>query len=161
MTDDPIETVRRYAEAKNRDDLDAAMDCWHPRGRFRAVPLDLEVDGREEVRFLFREILDSLQGYEGVLESIYGDGRRVTVRWRLTGTATGSLLGARATGRRLDVPAVSLFELSEGLVATEEMYFDLATVADQADVSMRALTAPDGADGEADAEGLLASLGSR
>lgn len=135
-----IENVRTYATAKNQRDLEAAMAVWHENGEFQLVPLDLTIVGREDVRTFFDRFLDAVDEYEGIIQSIDAGEDLVTVQWRLTGVLTGEFLGVSPTNEHLDLPVVSLFTLENGLIKSERMYVDLASLSNQVGFDLSELT---------------------
>ena len=132
----PIATVRLYAEGKNQDELEEAMQSWHPDSHVELVPTETIIEGKEAVESFFQAFLEAFDDYEGIIESIHGDHQQVTVSWRLTGKFAGPFLGFEPTGERLDVPIVSLIEFEDDLIESEELYFDLATLSDQAGIDL-------------------------
>ena len=80
----------------------------------------------------------------------FGDG--VLVHWgTFNATLTGEFMGLPPTGRRIALPTVAFFTFRDGLMAGERLVFDLATLCDQAGVSLSAV--------QAAARGLAAALG--
>lgn len=132
----PIATVRLYAEGKNRDELEDAMQSWHPDGSVELVPTETIFEGKEAVESFFRAFLDAFDDYEGIIESIHGDHQQVTVSWRLTGEFAGPFLGFDPTDESIDVPIVSLIEFEDDLIESETLFFDLATLAEQAGIDL-------------------------
>jgi steroid delta-isomerase-like uncharacterized protein len=63
-----------------------------------------------------------------VLRTAEGEDGCVWVEWRLTGTHTADWGGWRARGERVDVPAVSVFRVVDGLIAEEAEYIDPAVM---------------------------------
>ncbi len=49
-------------------------------------------------------------------QDIVADGERVAVRFTLTGTHTGDLLGAPGTGAAIDVEGITIVEFRDGQV---------------------------------------------
>lgn len=112
------------------------MRSWHPDGHVELVPTETVFEGKETVEGFFRAFLEAFDDYEGIIESIHGDYEQVTVSWRLTGRFAGSFLGFEPTGERLDIPIVSLIEFEDDLIESEKLYFDTATLAEQADIDL-------------------------
>lgn len=150
-----MEAVQTYATAKNQRDLETAMAVWHEQGEFQLVPLDLNIVGREEVRTFFDRFLDAVDEYEGKIEAIDAGEDLVTVQWRLTGVVTGELLGVSPTNEHIDLPVVSLFILENGLIRSERMYADLASLSSQADIDLSVLTGLTDAAADADPQEFL------
>jgi steroid delta-isomerase-like uncharacterized protein len=54
-------------------------------------------------------------------DAVIGEGR-------IAGTHDGPFAGVPATGRRVDYPAVAMFEFEEDKLVCEKLYFDSATI---------------------------------
>ena len=65
--------------------------------------------------------------------------------WLWRGTMKGAFLGQAATGRAIAVPAVSAYFFRDGKLAGERVYFDLATLCEQAGLSLDHVRAPSAA----------------
>lgn len=131
--------VGRYADAKNRYELDAALADWSDDGFFEAVPLSLRVAGRDAVRSLFKALLSAFPDYRGRIEGQAAGDQGLAAWWVLEGTMDGPFLGLEPTGREVSVPAVSVFAFRDGLIAGERMFFDLATMCEQAGLETSAV----------------------
>lgn len=127
-----IDAFWRYAEAKNVHDLDAAMIEWIDEAVVDVVPFGLVVAGKDLVRLLFDGLLVALPNYAGVIETVVAnDEAGVAAQWRMRGTNDGPFLSLPATGRDIDVRVVSMFGTDGRCLASETIYFDLATLARQ------------------------------
>ena len=125
------EAFWRYAEAKNDHDLDKAMMEWVDDAAVDVVPFGLAVEGKELVRLLFDGLLGALPDYAGVVETVVAEEAGIAAQWRMRGTNNGQFLSLPATGRYIDVPVVSMFGTDGQRLASETIYFDLATLAHQ------------------------------
>lgn len=128
-----------YAEAKNRGQLEAGMEQWAPNGTFDIVPLALCIEGKEPVRDYFAAWLEAFPDYRGQIEGGVFDDHAGAVWWRVTGTMEASFLGFEPTGRRIDVPSVSVFTFHDARITTERMYFDLSALAHQLGIELSLL----------------------
>jgi steroid delta-isomerase-like uncharacterized protein len=111
-------------EALNGRDLDAAEALWHPDvvddfvvlGAFR---------GRRAVRGLFEEIFAAVPDFILAPQEFLGGDEHATVRWRATGTFTGSpFMGIHATGRSVDLRGVDVMRWVDGLLVHNTIYYD-------------------------------------
>ncbi|MBI3271167.1 MAG: ester cyclase [Planctomycetes bacterium] len=77
---------------------------------------------------LHRQIWSGVPDFElEVGQVIEGEGR-LAVELGLRGTNQGGFLGVPGNGRRFDVRAVALFQVRDGRIARESVYYDHATV---------------------------------
>ncbi|MBL8661622.1 MAG: ester cyclase [Candidatus Odyssella sp.] len=119
--------IRAHAEAENRHDVEATLRTFdHPR--YEVVPLGDPIDGADNVRDLLAGLFAGFPDFCVEIERLHhGDGA-VTVEARIRGTHRGPWAGIPATGRRIDVPALSLFLFDGDRLACEKVYFDMATL---------------------------------
>ncbi len=59
-----------------------------------------------------------------VIEDSVSDGDKVAVRFKITGTNTGDMLGIPATGRMVNVTATGIFRIVDGKVTDNWVNFD-------------------------------------
>lgn len=59
-----------------------------------------------------------------VIEDSVSDGDRVAVRFRITGTHTGDMVGIPATGRLVNLTATGIFRIVDGKAADNWVNFD-------------------------------------
>ena len=151
MTRDAMRAlVERHVEAENRRDLAGAMATYADACFYDSVALGLRFEGRDAVAAqyaaLFAAMPDGALTIEG---EAFGDG--VLVNWgTFNATVTGEFMGLPPTGRRIALPTVAFYMFRDGLMAGERLVFDLATLCDQAGVSLSAVRAA--------ASGLAAAL---
>jgi steroid delta-isomerase-like uncharacterized protein len=99
----------------------------HPRYEVNGDPSD----GEEAVRKL-------LQGWIGAFPDLHLETVRlrhmddgVLVEGLITGTHDGDWAGIPPTGRRVEVPAIGIFEFDEDRLLCEKVYLDMVTVLTQ------------------------------
>jgi predicted ester cyclase len=54
-----------------------------------------------------------------VAEDVFGEGDKVAVRWRATGTHTADLFGIPPTGKSMNVAGISLVRMSNGKIVED------------------------------------------
>jgi steroid delta-isomerase-like uncharacterized protein len=120
------DVARRYFDALNEHDLDAAEACWAPgsvnhlapHGEFR-VPV--------ETRPFFEELFAAVPDYTYELLDVLAAEGRVTIRWRATGRFSGGpLRGLQANGTRLEFEGVDILRVEDGLICGNDAYWDEA-----------------------------------
>lgn len=122
--------VRRYTEALNARDLDAAFALWSPEAVHDMLAIGI-LRGPDEVREVFESVFAAMPDFEFTIERIAADGdSRAFVQWRGAGTHTGGeLLGIEATGRWIDMRGCDLFEVDGGLIVRGIVYQDGMAIA--------------------------------
>ena len=109
---------------------------WIDRPRYRVVAQDREMDTRDEIVSWFGELFDAVPDLHMEVDdvAIAGEpgGERVTVRWHLTGTFSGTpYMGIESTARPLDLRGMDLIDVQNGRVAANHIYYDQLTFARQ------------------------------
>ena len=97
----------------------AADETWwrvHIAADFRRHDpgLPFEVVGPEGVRQLADALLPGIPDLELPIEDVIAEGEKVLVRLRVRGTHGGELMGIPATGRRIDIAVLDLFQIRDG-----------------------------------------------
>ena len=97
----------------------AADETWwrsHIAGDFRRHDpgLPFEVIGPEGVKRLADALLPGIPDLELPIEDMIAEGEKVLVRLRVRGTHGGDLLGIAATGRKIDIGVLDLFQFRKG-----------------------------------------------
>ena len=62
------------------------------------------------------------------LRSMVADGSRIVLEFVYEGTNTGNLLHRPATGERVSMPMVSIYEIEESYIVRARLYYDRAAM---------------------------------
>jgi steroid delta-isomerase-like uncharacterized protein len=123
---------RTHREAEARRDYDALMATFTVDCYLETIPLGHRSDGREAARAAY-------VGYFTAFPDLTPDDQAVAfgddamVSWGfLRGTSGGDWLGVPPSGRPFAVPFTNVAQFKDGLMAGESIYFDLATLCEQA-----------------------------
>jgi hydroxyacylglutathione hydrolase len=124
--------VRRYFEAVNARELEAALAMW-AEGGLENVHGQGEYAGREGLRTFIGGLLDALPDLNFEIVSTTAEGERCGVQWRMTGTfaGPGMLNGVAPTGHPLTLEGVDLLTVRDGQVVSNEVFMDTMSVARQ------------------------------
>jgi steroid delta-isomerase-like uncharacterized protein len=120
-------TIRAHAEAENRRDAAATLKTFH-RARYEVVPLGEPVDGAANVHDLLQGLFEGFPDFHAEIERLHHSDGAVAAEVRMQGTHRGPWAGIPATGRRIDVPVLSLFLFEGDKLVCEKVYFDMATL---------------------------------
>jgi C-1 hydroxylase len=108
--------VRRYQEAYNTNNLDA-LDA------LVAVDLishDLAPglpQGLASGKLVHQRAVAAMPDYQAVIEDLIAEGEKVVARMTIKGThSAADFLGLPASGRRINVPAISIFRIANGKI---------------------------------------------
>ena len=134
------QTLSAYAQAKNNRDVEAALSVCADDCYYESVGLPGRVQGKDALRAFYGAFFSALPDYEGnFVGELLGDD--VAVVWgTFGGTTGGDFLGLSVEpGRRVEVPVVFVCTFRDGLLASDTGYFDVATLCEQAGISLGAL----------------------
>jgi glyoxylase-like metal-dependent hydrolase (beta-lactamase superfamily II)/predicted ester cyclase len=126
ITGDKAEAIaRRYFDALNAHNLDAAVEMWAPGGR-ENVRGQTDVTAPEGVRAFIGDLLGAVPDVRFELLSTTTQEDRCAVLWRLTGTfaGPGSLSGIAPTGHPLTMEGIDLLTVRDGLIQANDAFPD-------------------------------------
>lgn len=78
--------------------------------------LPFEVVGPAGVKQLADALHPGIPDMALPIEDVVAEGEKVLVRLRVTGTHDGELMGIPATGRKIDIPVLDLFQIRDGVL---------------------------------------------
>lgn len=128
MTRDEIFAMfaRREASWRSRDPVALAAD-HHPQG-IVVSPTGGVLEGREAIEHIYRVWLTAFPDLVFLHEDLLVDDDRVAALCRIMGTHGGEFFGVAATGRRMEIPAVFVYRLENGLIMHERRVLDFTGV---------------------------------
>jgi steroid delta-isomerase-like uncharacterized protein len=140
--DQMLRLFEAHREAEAARDIDAILDTFVPDPFLETMALGLRSEGRDAVRAayamqFFSAFPDLAPDDEGM---VVGDDT-VVVWGTLRGTSRGDWLGVPAGGGTFAVPFANVVPFRDGLMAGEIIYFDLATLCEQAGIPLEAVRA--------------------
>ena len=133
---DNTDLVRRiWEEVWNRGMLDAVDEVLAEDyvGYIPAMPVP--VRGTEGFKQLIVSYRTAYPDLHVTVEDVIANEDRVVVRWTSRGTNSGGLMGMPATGRKVEVPGISIFRIEDGKVAEEWEGFDTLAMMQQLGVA--------------------------
>ena len=137
MTPNEMKAVHdRHIDAENRKDLEGALATYVDDCFYEVVALGARVDGKDAVRGVYTGTMTGLP--DGHLD-IDGEafGANTLIVWgTYRATTDGSFLGQEPTHKRIAFPMIVVNSFRDGLMEGERIYFDLATICEQAGYSI-------------------------
>jgi ketosteroid isomerase-like protein len=125
MTTSGLDTILRYMESWNRLD---ANDCAYGRATSPGHRFP-RFEGRAAIRERIAGFMEAVPDLHVEVTRIAEDrDGNVWREWHLMGTHTAGWGRWAARGERVDVPAVSIYRMKDGLVAHEAEYLDPAVM---------------------------------
>jgi steroid delta-isomerase-like uncharacterized protein len=131
-----------HREAEANRDIDAILETFTPGCFLETVALGIRSEGKDAVRAayeaqFFSAFPDLAPDDEGIA---FGDDK-IVVWGTLRGTSRGDWLGVPPGGGSFAVPFTNLVPFQDGLMAGERVYFDLATLCEQAGIPLEDIRA--------------------
>jgi steroid delta-isomerase-like uncharacterized protein len=132
-----LRLFERHREAEGARDIDAILETFVDDCFLETMPLELRSEGREAVRAAYEHQFFTAFPDLAPTDEGMAFGEDVVVVWgTLRGTNTGDWLGVPAGGGAFSVPFANVVPFRNGLMEGETVYFDLATLCEQARVPL-------------------------
>ena len=133
--------ARAYGYAKSEQDVGAALAVCSPDFVLATPSMGLAARGRDEVAAQLGVFFDVFPDYGFTGEGCAAENGAVAFWGRVHMTFARPFLGIAATGRKIDMPAMSVFTQQGGALVSETFHLDLATLAEQMGVPVDAMRA--------------------
>ena len=116
--------VRGYFDALARRDVRAIGEHWREDGVEDMVPIGV-MRGRPEIEGFFRDLFGAVPDAEFTVARLIAGDRSAAVEWRMTGTFSGARFqGLDPTGKPVEVRGFDLFEIEDGQIVSNTVYYD-------------------------------------
>jgi steroid delta-isomerase-like uncharacterized protein len=130
-----------HRDAEAARDIDTILATFVDDCFLETHPLGLRSEGRTAVRLAYEGYFTAFPDLAPADEGV-AFGEDVMVVWgTLEGTSGGEWMGVPPSGRSFAVPFSNITPFREGLMAGESIYFDLATLCEQAALPLDAVRA--------------------
>jgi hypothetical protein len=143
--DEMLRLFEAHREAEAARDIDAILQTFVPDCFLETLPLGLRSEGRDAVRAAYeQQVVTSFPDLAPEDEGM-ACGDDVIVVWgTLRGTSSGDWLGVPPGGGAFAVPFANVVPFEQELMAGERIYFDLATLCEQARIPLEEIRAAAG-----------------
>jgi steroid delta-isomerase-like uncharacterized protein len=84
-----------------------------------SYPTISTIHGTEEFKQALAGVYTAVPDPEMRIESLIAEGDQVVARWRAVGTSRGPLLGAPATGKRVEWTGITIYRMADGKVVED------------------------------------------
>ncbi len=140
MAMDSTEMLRLFEahrEAEAARDIDAILETFVTDCFLETTPLGLRSDGRDAVRAAYElQFFTAFPDLAPEDEAMAFGDDVIAVWGTLRGTSRGDWLGIAPGGGTFAVPFANVVPFRQGLMAGEKIYFDLATLCEQARIPL-------------------------
>jgi steroid delta-isomerase-like uncharacterized protein len=124
--------INRVVTAWNGHDAGAVIALHAPDSTVIDTGIAPPSRGSDQILARAQMYIDGIGDLQVSPSATVGSSEFVAYEWHVTGTHAGPLLGVSATGRPIDVPGSTMFELDDdGLIVAERLYWNLATLMNQ------------------------------
>jgi steroid delta-isomerase-like uncharacterized protein len=131
-----------HREAEAARDIDAILQTFVADCFLETIPLGLRSEGKDAVRAAYeQQYFIAFPDLAPVDEGMTFGDDVVAVWGTLRGTSRGAWLGIPPGGGSFAVPFANIVPFKDGLMAGETIYFDLATLCEQARLPLEAVRA--------------------
>ncbi|RIT49501.1 nuclear transport factor 2 family protein [Mycobacteroides abscessus] len=130
--------IDRLARAKSAQNIDAAMEIYHPDAVLESPPLGTHYVG-EQVRGAIAGWFAFAPDYQVEIAGNALDQETLCSWGTITFTPAFTAGGQVPNGKKVSVPAFMLFQFRGGRVSWESFHFDIASTAQQCGVNATAL----------------------
>ena len=113
--------VRQFADAFNRQDVDALVECFTEDGSYDDIFFGPHA-GRAKLREMFERMFHEGKGYRWEFTHVVEDARRAAGEWRFSYTVSDAI--PRSAGRPVRFKGMSVFDLEGGKIAAYREYAD-------------------------------------
>jgi len=128
MTRDDILALFARREIAWRNHDAAALAADHHPQCVVVSPTGGVLEGREDIERIYRVWMTAFPDLVFLHEDLLVDGDRVALLCRVAGTHGGEFFGVAPTGRHLEIPAVFVYRLEDGLIVHERRILDFTGV---------------------------------
>lgn len=111
--------VRRFFQAWGKGNIEVVDELAAPDFTFYYPNLLRPMHGAEAYKQVIQRIYAGLADPNIALEEEIAEGDKVAVRWTLSGTNLGELLGHPPTGKHVELTGMSIIQLRDGKIADE------------------------------------------
>ncbi len=145
MAMDRTEMLRLFEahrEAEAARDIEAILETFVADCFLETMPLGLRSEGRDAVRAAYEmQFFSAFPDLAPEDEAVALGDDVIAVWGTLHGTSRGDWLGVAPGGGSFAVPFANIVPFSEGLMTGEKIYFDLATLCEQARIPLEEVRA--------------------
>jgi steroid delta-isomerase-like uncharacterized protein len=124
--------ISRVVAAWNSHDPGAITALHAPESTVTDVGIGPPARGSDDIRARAQMFIDGIGDLRVSAGLAVGIPEFVAYEWHVTGSHAGDLLGVASTGRLIDVPGATVFELDgDGMIIAERLYWNVATLMEQ------------------------------
>ncbi len=125
MSEENKAVVRRFVEEiPNKKNLDALDELASPNIIAHHIPPGMP-GGFEGFKAMVGMVLSALPDAKMEIQDLLAEGDKVVLRWRMTGTHKGELMGVPASGNPVDFTGIVIERIENGKMAEHWEQMDM------------------------------------
>lgn len=106
--------LKRAVDAWNSGDVDSYMELYAENIKLHAGTYDFP--HQKAVEGMYKSMHAATSDLRLHIHETFGDGERLAVRYTVTGTHTGELMGIPPTGREFSITGITIMHFEDGRV---------------------------------------------
>ncbi len=119
-----LRTVTEVLTYWNRQDVESVLAHYDDSITWLNIALEETYRGKSEVRVFLRKLFTAFPDLNFEVTYKIARGHNVAEQWVIRGTHLGTFMGIPGTGRKVEIPGMSMAELREGKFVSDHFYFD-------------------------------------
>ena len=123
-----LRAVADVLEFWNTANIPGVLTFYDEEITWRNVALEETYQGKEQVEDFLNRLYKAFPDLQFSVSHKIARGNNVAEQWLLVGTHKGTFLGVPATGRRVEIPGMSMIEMRDGRFLSDTFYFDAGIV---------------------------------
>ena len=140
MASDNKQVVEQHMKAWSSRDVDGIVACFTEDSTFTDLAMQETFEGHAGIRQFAESTFGAFSEFQWTADQMLEDGDRVCTEWHFSALQKIDIPGMPATGKRADIPGVTVDELRDGRIHRHRDYWSLATYLQQ----IGAMPAPGG-----------------
>ena len=122
--DEILGLLDRRADAWRRLDAETLVADYAEDAVIESPLAGGTTQGRDQIRQVFQTYFVAFPDLDLKEDDVLVDGQRAVVMATFTGTDRGGFMGMPATGRRVTIPVVFLYEFKDGKIVRDRRVYD-------------------------------------
>ena len=122
--DEILALLARRTEAWRRLDLAALVGDYADNAVVESPLAGGTTEGREQIKHVFETYFSAFPNLEMQQSDVLVDNQRAVVVATFVGTDSGGFMGMPATGRRVTIPVVFIYEFKDGKIVRDRRIYD-------------------------------------
>jgi steroid delta-isomerase-like uncharacterized protein len=119
-----LRSVTDVLQYWNAQDLEGILAYYDESITWLNVVQEETYRGKEEVRVFLRKLITAFPDLNFEVTHKIAREHNVAEQWFIRGTHLGSFFGIPPTGRKIEIPGMSMAELRDGKFVSDHFYFD-------------------------------------